>query len=90
MDRSSWEKFMIVYVSRDITNNVTGVFAISQFQEQEAIDDGSADVVAFMNKISAKPVDALLARVTALESKVAAISAVPVVASALTPVVIGL
>jgi len=73
-----------MYVSRDKGHAVNGVFNAPQFPGQEQLSDNDPEILAFLAGLIPPDGGAgLLARVAALEKQVAAISAVPVVASGL-------
>lgn len=78
------------YVTQDANGNVTASYFSQQYAGQTFLADSDTAIIAFLSKASSAPsVDPLLARVAALEQKVTAIAAVPIVASALNPVVAG-
>jgi len=79
---------MNVYVSRvGGTGPINGIYALAQFPGQQSMQDTDPETIAYLSGLPQPDGGAsLAARVAALETKVAAIAALPVVATGL-PVV---
>lgn len=76
---------MTIYVSRvGGTGAINGVYAIPQYPGQESLQDIDPETLAYLaGQAQPSGMSTLLARVAALETQMAAVVAVPVVAAGL-------